>query len=57
MKTDKSPDKTVELSESEREIELVIAALLKAPRERTGRERRIVAYSRYGTAPGCGCDC
>jgi hypothetical protein len=36
------------------EKELVIAALLKEPSQRTEREHRIVAYSRWGTASGCG---
>ena len=38
----------------EEEREKVVQALLKAPEERTEREKRILAYSRYGTASGCG---
>ena len=38
----------------EEEREKVIQALLVAPEERTEREKRILAYSRYGTASRCG---
>lgn len=38
----------------EQERERVVAALLKKPSDRTEREQRIVAYSRYGTGNSCG---
>ncbi len=38
-----------------KEREMVQAALSKLPKDRTAQDNAAIAYSRWGTAAGCGC--